>query len=289
MQAQPGHFQLMAALRRAAYTDDHRLLFVAAGLDPERPLSEQNDSFWWGGTGFSPARPALWRFRPGRPRHDRSQGGPATSGPYSVTIDAGLRLGGPLMCRLPFVSASGDVDRFDRGVIASRGPYRRNPQVSEGGYGTRWGMARLATHGSLDRADMRFIRRCMKAPLLSRDREQELALAWRDRHDQGALHELILAYSRLVVAAAVRLARLWPAAGRPHPGRQYRPDGGGHPLRSRSRHPLLHLCRLVDPRRHAGSHPAQLVDRAHRHHRRAEEPVLQSPPPARPHRPIPRA
>jgi RNA polymerase sigma-32 factor len=60
-------------------------------------------------------------------------------------------------------------------------------------------------HGSLDRADMRFIRRCMKAPLLSRDREQELALAWRDRHDQGALHELILAYSRLVVAAAVRL------------------------------------------------------------------------------------
>jgi RNA polymerase sigma-32 factor len=60
-------------------------------------------------------------------------------------------------------------------------------------------------HGSLDRADMRFIRRCMKAPLLSRDREQELALAWRDHHDQGALHELILAYSRLVIAAAVRL------------------------------------------------------------------------------------
>jgi RNA polymerase sigma-32 factor len=60
-------------------------------------------------------------------------------------------------------------------------------------------------HGSLDRADMRFIRHCMKAPLLSRDREQELALAWRDHHDQGALHELILAYSRLVIAAVVRL------------------------------------------------------------------------------------
>src|SRR6516164_3336564 len=59
--------------------------------------------------------------------------------------------------------------------------------------------------GGLDQADIRFIRRCMKAPLLSRDREQALALAWRDRHDQGALHELILAYSRLVVAAAVRL------------------------------------------------------------------------------------
>jgi RNA polymerase sigma-32 factor len=58
---------------------------------------------------------------------------------------------------------------------------------------------------SLDRADARFIHRCMQVPLLSRAREQALALAWRDRHDQGALHELILAYSRLVVAAAVRL------------------------------------------------------------------------------------
>jgi len=60
-------------------------------------------------------------------------------------------------------------------------------------------------HSSLDRADLRFIRRCMKVPMLTRDREQALALAWRDRRDQGALHELILAYSRLVVAGAVRL------------------------------------------------------------------------------------
>src|SRR5579885_249407 len=58
---------------------------------------------------------------------------------------------------------------------------------------------------ALDRGDIRFIRRCMKAPVLSREHEQSLALAWRDRHDQGALHELILAYSRLVVAVAVRL------------------------------------------------------------------------------------
>jgi len=58
---------------------------------------------------------------------------------------------------------------------------------------------------SLDRADMRFIQRCMKTPLLSRDREQALALDWRDRRNPAALHELILAYSRLVVAGAVRL------------------------------------------------------------------------------------
>ena len=46
MQAYPGHYELMAALRRAAYTDDHRLLFVSAGIDPARPFSEQIDSFW---------------------------------------------------------------------------------------------------------------------------------------------------------------------------------------------------------------------------------------------------
>ena len=65
-------------------------------------------------------------------------------------------------------------------------------------------MARL-DNGWLDRADIRFIRHCMKTAILSREREQTLAVGWRDHRDQGALHELILAYARLVVAAAVRL------------------------------------------------------------------------------------
>jgi RNA polymerase sigma-32 factor len=59
--------------------------------------------------------------------------------------------------------------------------------------------------GWLDRADIRFIRHCMKTPMLSREREQSLAIGWRDRADHGALNEMILAYARLVVAAAVRL------------------------------------------------------------------------------------
>ena len=59
--------------------------------------------------------------------------------------------------------------------------------------------------GWLDRADIRFIRHCMKTPMLSREREQNLAIGWRDHADQGALNEMILAYARLVVAAAVRL------------------------------------------------------------------------------------
>jgi RNA polymerase sigma-32 factor len=65
-------------------------------------------------------------------------------------------------------------------------------------------MAKL-DDGWLDRADIRFIRHCMKSPMLSREREQNLAFAWRREQDQESLHQLILAYARLVVAAAVRL------------------------------------------------------------------------------------
>ena len=61
------------------------------------------------------------------------------------------------------------------------------------------------TDGRSDQAEIRYIRNCMRAPYLDREREQALALAWRDRRDQAALGELILAYMRLVVAAALRM------------------------------------------------------------------------------------
>jgi serine/threonine protein phosphatase 1 len=48
-----GHNALISALRHAAFTEDGALLFVHAGIDPNRPLSAQSDSFWWGGSGFS--------------------------------------------------------------------------------------------------------------------------------------------------------------------------------------------------------------------------------------------
>ena len=54
------------------------------------------------------------------------------------------------------------------------------------------------------RANLGFIKSSMTAPLLTRDREFELATAWRDRGDIAALHELVRAYTRLVIAAAAR-------------------------------------------------------------------------------------
>lgn len=58
---------------------------------------------------------------------------------------------------------------------------------------------------TLTQADnVRFIRGAMNAPLLEREAEYELARRWREEGDEKALHKLIKAYARLVVAMASR-------------------------------------------------------------------------------------
>jgi RNA polymerase sigma-32 factor len=52
------------------------------------------------------------------------------------------------------------------------------------------------------RANQTFMRRAMRMPLLEREDEFALARRWRDQRDERALHQLVEAYSRLVVAAA---------------------------------------------------------------------------------------
>lgn len=52
------------------------------------------------------------------------------------------------------------------------------------------------------RANRRFINRSMRAALLTREREFELARRWRSDGDEEALHELVIAYGRLVVKVA---------------------------------------------------------------------------------------
>ena len=62
-------------------------------------------------------------------------------------------------------------------------------------------MAKIEDQQS-QRANSAFIRRSMNAPLLTKEHEYELAIAWRERGDEKALHELIDAYNRLVVSTA---------------------------------------------------------------------------------------
>jgi len=49
----PGHKQFFLNLKHAAYSSSKKILFVNRGVDITRPLSAQNDCFWWGYQNFS--------------------------------------------------------------------------------------------------------------------------------------------------------------------------------------------------------------------------------------------
>jgi serine/threonine protein phosphatase 1 len=50
---QPGHKEYFANLKHAAFSDTRKILFLNRGVDISRPLSAQNDCFWWGYQNFS--------------------------------------------------------------------------------------------------------------------------------------------------------------------------------------------------------------------------------------------
>lgn len=56
--------------------------------------------------------------------------------------------------------------------------------------------------GDSQAATQKYIRSAMRAPLLTRDREEQLARRWALDKDESALHELIEAHARLVVSQA---------------------------------------------------------------------------------------
>ena len=49
-----------------------------------------------------------------------------------------------------------------------------------------------------------FVKKAMQAPYLERDEEHALAVSWKERQDQDALHQLTQAHMRLVIAIAAR-------------------------------------------------------------------------------------
>ncbi len=54
------------------------------------------------------------------------------------------------------------------------------------------------------RANLNYIKASMRAPLLTREVEFDLARRWRQHGDEAALHDLVRAYARLVVSTASR-------------------------------------------------------------------------------------
>jgi hypothetical protein len=99
MQARPGHAALMNSTRRAAYTDDQGLLFVHAGLDPERPLSAQGDNLWWGSPGFAALNHPYGEFLRVVRGYDHTHQGPNASA-FTLTIDGGCGYGGKALAAL---------------------------------------------------------------------------------------------------------------------------------------------------------------------------------------------
>ncbi len=54
------------------------------------------------------------------------------------------------------------------------------------------------------KANLGYIRTAMDEPLLEKEHELDLARRWRDKQDEHALHELVTAYTRLVIAMAAK-------------------------------------------------------------------------------------
>ena len=64
-------------------------------------------------------------------------------------------------------------------------------------------MAAASSRRSID-PDRHFLRTAMDAPLLEREEEHDLAVAWKEKGDEEALHRLTTAYMRLVIAMAAK-------------------------------------------------------------------------------------
>ena len=62
----------------------------------------------------------------------------------------------------------------------------------------------VAKNISLNKLDRKFLNDSMKAPMLSREEEKELAEAWAFKSDKKAMHKIITAYSKLVIAFSMK-------------------------------------------------------------------------------------
>ncbi|PKU24355.1 hypothetical protein [Telmatospirillum siberiense] len=96
LRALDGHATLMSVLRHAAFSDNGTLLFVHAGIDPQRPLSAQSDSFWWGSSAFATIDRPYGEYRRIVRGYDRQHGGVAET-PFTVSLDGGCGFGGDLL------------------------------------------------------------------------------------------------------------------------------------------------------------------------------------------------
>lgn len=112
IRTRPGHETLYSSLKRAAFTGDGAqtthggLLFVNAGLDYNKPLASQGDSFWWGAASWGSIVRPYGVFSKVIRGYDPAHGGSSMT-THTLTIDGGCGFGGSLMGAC--LTASGEV------------------------------------------------------------------------------------------------------------------------------------------------------------------------------------
>jgi len=106
VQATPGHHAWFNSLRRYATTPTEGILVVHSGLNPDRPLTDQKDAFWWESGAFARAAAGYGNFRRIVRGFDPNDGGWAEDG-ATLTIDGGCGRGGALIAAC--LSPEGEV------------------------------------------------------------------------------------------------------------------------------------------------------------------------------------
>jgi hypothetical protein len=96
VRAVDGHDRLISALKRAACTADHAVLFVSAGLDPGRPLAQQTDALWWGSRSFERDDAAYADFRSVVRGFDPQHRGTVIR-THTISLDGGCGFSGTLI------------------------------------------------------------------------------------------------------------------------------------------------------------------------------------------------
>lgn len=92
----PGHVELTSCLKRACMTDDGKLLFVHASIDPSRPLTMQKDQFWWDNGQFNSLSKRFSEFLKVIRGYDHTNMGVNLENDFTATIDGGCGRGGKL-------------------------------------------------------------------------------------------------------------------------------------------------------------------------------------------------
>lgn len=109
IQGCPGHVELTNILKRACMTEDRKLLFVHASIDPSRPVTMQKDQFWWDNGQFDNIDQQFSDFKKVIRGYDHAAGGVKLDAAYTATIDGGCGRGG----KLHAVCFSGSGEKLD--------------------------------------------------------------------------------------------------------------------------------------------------------------------------------